>query len=79
MGQSTADAKIALKARIENSFTYHAPKNDQPERYVALRDKAKDLANDIIEMVPISREQSLAITCLEEAIMWANKGIACNE
>ena len=65
--------------QIENSFTYHAPKGTQQERYVKLRDYAKALALDILEMVPPSREQSLAITKLEEAIMWANKGIACNE
>lgn len=65
--------------RIYNSFTYHPPKGDQAERYVILRDKAKELAMKIVELVPPSREQSLAITKLEETIMWANKGIACNE
>lgn len=65
--------------QVDNSFTYHAPKEDQPERYVHLRDRAKALAMDILTMVPPGREQSLAITKLEEAIMWANKGIACGE
>ena len=66
-------------AAIENSFTYHAPKGNQQERYVKLRDTAKALAYLIKETVPTCREQSLAITKLEESIMWANKGIACNE
>lgn len=65
--------------QIEISFTYHSPKGTQQERYVMLRDEAKALALDILQMVPPGREQSLAITKLEEAIMWANKGIACNE
>jgi hypothetical protein len=65
--------------QIDNSFTYHSPKGDQQERYVALRNAAKNLAIGFLEMVPPGREQSLAITKLEEAIMWANKGIACNE
>lgn len=65
--------------QIENSFTYHSPKGNQQERYVDLRDTAKALAVKILQQVPSSREQSLAITKLEEAIMWANKGIACNE
>ncbi len=65
--------------QIETSFTYHSPKGNQPERYVRLRDNAKMLAIDILNCVPPGREQSLAITKLEEAIMWANKGIACNE
>lgn len=67
------------KQKIENSFTYHKPEGDQPQRYEDLRDTAKQLAFKIIENTPQSREQSLAITKLEEAIMWANKAIACNE
>jgi len=62
--------------QLEKSFTYHSPKSDQPERYVALREAAKNLAVLICELTPPSREQSLAITKLEEVIMWANKAIA---
>lgn len=68
-----------IGSQIENSFTYHSPKEDQPERYVKLRDMAKDLAFTIVKNTPPSREQSLAITKLEESIMWANKAIACGE
>ena len=64
---------------IENRFTYHSPKEDQPERYVSIRDAAKMFATLIIQIVPESREQSLAITKIEEAVMWANAGIARNE
>lgn len=65
-----------MKQKIEQSFTYHAPKGDQPGRYLTLRNAAKELALMINESVPEGREKSLAITKLEEAIMWANKGIA---
>lgn len=65
--------------QVEKTFTYHAPKADQPERYVVLRDMAKDLAYKIIKNTPTSREQSLAITHLEEAIFYANAAIARNE
>lgn len=65
--------------QIENSFTYHKPVADQPGRYELLRSQAKQLAFLIIDNTPSSLEQSLAITKLEEAIMWANKAIACNE
>ena len=68
-----------MKERIENSFTYHSPKEDQPQRYVILRDTAKELAFLILANTPMGREQSSAITKLEEAIMWANKAIACGE
>lgn len=68
-----------MKARIESDFTYHAPKAGQPERYVALREKAKELALLILENTPPSREQSLALTELETAIFWANAAIARHE
>lgn len=63
---------------LENRFTYHAPKPGQPQVYEHLRDVAKDLAYVIKREVPNSREQSLALTKLEEAIFWANAGIARN-
>ena len=65
--------------KIENNFTYHAPKEGQPERYVALRDYAKQFAYLIAENCPESREQSLALTNLEQAVFWANAAIARNE
>jgi len=64
--------------RIENAFTYHAPKEGQPEKYACIRARAKALAYLIEESVPDSREKSLAMTKLEEAVMWANAGIARN-
>jgi hypothetical protein len=64
---------------INNRFTYHAPKDDQPARYVTIREKGKELAIVITSLSQPSREQSLALTKLEEAIMWANAGIARNE
>jgi hypothetical protein len=41
-----------------------------------IRDSAKYLAGIIKDVVPEGREQALAITKLEEAVMWANAGIA---
>jgi len=74
------DARIVTKRdQIETAFTYHSPKADQPERYTAIRAKAKELALFIVDNTPGSREQSVAITHLEEAIFWANAAIARNE
>lgn len=61
---------------INKRFTYHAPQGNQSELYEELRRKARALATFIILETPASREQSLAITKLEEAIFWANAGIA---
>lgn len=67
-----------MNPKIENAFTYHTPKEGQPEKYQAIREKAKELAYLVDTLVPDSREKSLAMTKLEEASMWANAGIARN-
>jgi hypothetical protein len=77
MNQYNCDGQMA--DRLENGFTYHAPKDDQQERYVMLRDEAKKLAYKIVKNTPTSREQALAITNLEQTIFWANAAIARNE
>lgn len=66
------DYKKNLKIR----FTYHAPKEGQPELYEAIRNSAHELALCIVNNSMECREQSLAITKLEEAVMWANAAIA---
>lgn len=61
---------------IEKRFSYHAPKQGQHELYVSVRAKAKELAYLINDACPEGREKCLAITNLEEAVFWANAGIA---
>lgn len=68
-----------MAMQLDRGFTYHAPNESQVERYPLIREKAKELANLIVALSPPSREQSLAITKVEEAVMWANAGIARNE
>ena len=67
------------RKKLENNFTYHAPKGDQPQRYNHIQQRAHYLAHDVMEMCPDSRERSLAITKLEEAVFWANASIARHE
>ncbi|MEV2911430.1 hypothetical protein ABNF65_23200 [Paenibacillus larvae] len=67
-----------MNPQIENNFKYHAPKEGQPEKYTAIRGKAEELAHLIDESCPNSREKSLALTNLEQAVMWANAAIARN-
>ncbi|MCR8982655.1 hypothetical protein [Brevibacillus laterosporus] len=68
-----------MNQQIENAFKYHSPKTWQPKEYTALREKAKQLAYLIDELCPNSREKSLAMTNLEQSIMWANASIARND
>lgn len=62
----------------ENNFSYHKPGPDDEPKYHALRARAKNLAKQIIKLCPESREKSLALTNLEQAIFWANASIARN-
>jgi len=64
---------------LETRFTYHAPKERQAERYEELRLFGRRFAAHIMSECPESRERSLAITKIEEAVMWANASIARNE
>jgi hypothetical protein len=64
---------------VNEVFTYHTPKGDQPARYEALRAKARELATLIQDSTPQSREQSVALTNLQQTVMWANAAIAINE
>ena len=61
---------------LDLRFTYHAPKEGQPEKYTKIRSSAGILAAIINDACPESREKSLAFTALEEAVMWANASIA---
>jgi hypothetical protein len=74
-----AARKKAEKEKLEKDFTYHAPKGDQVPRYQAIRDQAKNFAAYVLAATIPSREQSLALTKLEEAVFWANAAIARNE
>jgi hypothetical protein len=64
---------------LDRIFTYHAPKNDQPGRYKTIRDAARTFAEVIIKNSLESHEQTRAIDLIQEAVMWANAGIARNE
>lgn len=74
------DPKDALRKRIENDFIYHQPNsNEVIEAHEFIRKEAKHLAHELVEHCPYSRELSLALTSLEETMMWANAAIARNQ
>lgn len=62
---------------LKNRFTYHAPPNDEiVQKYELIRRVGLSFATVLNEMVPDGREKALALTKLEEVVMWANAGIA---
>lgn len=71
------ERKAQLFERVEHDFTYHAPVDEeQVRRYALIRAKAKELAKLFVSLVPPGREQSKALTDLEQSVMFANAGIA---
>lgn len=77
--QSHYAVSDADRKKLDNNFMYHSPKNDQPEKYEAIRSKAKEFAELLTSLCPPSRELSVALTELETSVMWANASIARNE
>lgn len=61
---------------LNNRFAYHAPTGDKGDTHAAIRAECANLADAINTLVPEGREKSLAVTHLEEVMMWANAGIA---
>jgi hypothetical protein len=64
-------------AEIENWFTYHSPTEADQVGYVAIREKAKELAYVIVNNTPPSADQTSALRALRSAVWQANAAIAC--
>lgn len=64
---------------LARDFTYHPPKEGQPERYDEIRAAGRDFAEIIVGECPTSAERTTAIAKVQEAVMWANASIARNE
>lgn len=71
--------KASLHDRVDNDHTYHAPNDNQVSAMQDIRTMARALAHKIVEVVPGGREQSTALTKVEEAVFHANAGIARNQ
>ena len=65
---------------LHNRFDYHKPKDATvAARHEKVRTLCRDLAENLMDLTPPTREQSLAITKLEEVMFWANAAIARNQ
>lgn len=67
-----------MRVRVANDFGFHPANDVTKPLHEAVRLRFRKLAEFILDTVPIGREQSLALTALQEAAMWSNAGIACN-
>lgn len=66
------------RGEVGRRFGYHPPvEPGKKETHEAVRATLAEAADKIIELTgPPSREQSTAITKLEEAMFWANAAVA---
>jgi len=65
------------QADLDNRFDYHPPKDDDTRTaHESVREDCRTLAENLVAIVPPGRELSLALTHLEEVMMWSNAGIA---
>lgn len=63
---------------LENRFVYHKVNEEQAEVMSNIRHELLKIAKLMDTFGPDSREKYLAITKLEEAMMWFNASIARN-
>jgi hypothetical protein len=61
---------------LRNRFTYHPPTVTQTGLYEEIRERALNLGLWLDEVLPDSREKSLAFTALDDMVMSANASIA---
>lgn len=64
------------KEEIDLRFTFHPATPEKAKVYESIRDNAKQMAYLLYSVVPDSRELSLALTALDEVVMFANAGVA---
>lgn len=62
---------------IAHRFAFHPPTSDLvASTHNFIRARHLSLAQDFVRDLPDCRERSLALTALEESMMWANAAVA---
>jgi hypothetical protein len=64
---------------MKNIFEYQKPTDKSVAEIVSIREVLHRVHGLIQDIVPDSREKSIAITKLEEVSMWVNKAIVFNQ
>lgn len=64
---------------LNHRFAFHAAsRQEKADEHSSARAACRSAADVVDRLCPPGREKSLAITKLEEAMMWANAAIARN-
>lgn len=71
---------MIVQEDLNNRFAHHPPKTQKTaEQFSSVRGILLDAASKLVAITPTSREQSLMVTKLEEAMFHANAAIARNQ
>lgn len=65
-----------MSEQVLDRFRFHPATASTGPAHQHIRDLFGSLAGHLLECVPPGRHQSLALTSLQEAMMWANAAIA---
>lgn len=66
--------------QVDHNLTNHAPTSDVVlYAFAEIRTAAKGFGHRVVALCPDSREKSLALTNLEQAVMWAIASVARNQ
>lgn len=62
---------------IEHRFAFHAATTQEKrDEHTSVRQRCRQLADQLNESLPEGREKAVAMTKLEEVMFWANAAIA---
>lgn len=65
-----------LNKELKHVYTYHPPRGNQVDIYYNIRTLGREFAEVVARHCPDCREREKAFERIEEAVMWANAGIA---
>ena len=71
------DVRKSLHERIEWDHAHHAPPNSTiANTHACVRTRFIELAHEMIDLLPLGRDQTLCLTAIEVARQWANAAVA---
>lgn len=63
---------------LENRLGYHPATPATGPVHAEVRSRLLDLGRWLLDNVPAGRHRSLALTAVQETMMWANAAVACD-
>ena len=65
--------------RVAQAHSFHRADAEKQSQHEEVREVTRKCAQRLLELCPKSRELSLALTAMQDAMMWANAAIAIHQ